>query len=180
MDGGVPVSGVDSFAWASGDVAASATSITESSGLGALLWAADFCFSPPCPTFTEVNSMVVFGIMTGGWDAFDGPGVCCCCSRAACGSGALLSAPVPAVSGVPGATPWAASDVSEPVLTWPPLAGRTRRISGLIVRFSPIGAAGASGASAGAAPSGTGVPQILQKRALATSSLLHLEQRFIS
>jgi hypothetical protein len=125
--------------------------------------------------------MVVFG-MTGG---LRGLSVLCFCSVAAFGSGPSLPALSPGLSGAPGligVAPCETSDASESPGVRPSLDGRTRLISGLIVRFNPVGSTGAAGFSrdVGTDDIGTGVPQILQKRAPATSSLLHLEQRFIS
>lgn len=135
--------------------------------------------------------MVVFGI-TGGLSGCDSRGVFCFSSVAAFGSGVSLPALSPDLFGVPGVTGVAtcdASDASKSVVVLPSLDGRTRLISGLIVRFSPVGAPGtagvsgvtgvppgAAGVSEDAGAAGTGVPQILQKRAPVTSSLLHLEQ----
>ena len=141
--------------------------------------------------------MVVFGI-TGGLSGCDSRGVFCFSSVAAFGSDVSLPALSPALFGVPGVTGVAtcdASDASKSVVVLPSLDGRTRLISGLIVRFSPVGAPettgvsgdagatdstgvppGAAGISEDAGAAGTGVPQILQKRAPVTSSLLHLEQ----
>ena len=122
--------------------------------------------------------MVVFGI-TGGLNGCDRRGVFCFSLVAAFGSEVSLPALSPALFGVPGITVEAtcdASDASKSVVVLPSLDGRTRLISGLIVRFSPVGAPGAAGVSGDADAAGTGVPQILQKRAPVTSSLLHLEQ----
>lgn len=125
--------------------------------------------------------MVVFG-MTGELIQFDSLDIFCFCSVAAFGSGALLPALFIGLSGVPGLTGVAscdASDARKSVLVLPSLDGRTRLISGLIVCFSPVGATGVA-RDTDAAGTGIGMPQILQKRAPAASSLLHLEQRFIS
>jgi hypothetical protein len=122
--------------------------------------------------------MVVFGI-TGGLYGCDSRGAFCFNSVAAFGSDVSLPALSPTLSGVPDVTGMAtcdASDASKSVVVLPPLDGRIRLISGLIVRFSPVGSTGATGVSGAAGAAGTGVPQILQKRALVMSSLLHVEQ----
>jgi len=177
------LAGVDEDESGSADVTASAISFVGAAVLGALSGEPAFCFSAACPAFTEVNSMVVLGMMTGGISGLVVFGFCCA-GVAAGVSG--VSLPVPAallalsfqllgligvdVCGASGT--WGTSGAREAVMVWPSLNGRTRLISGWMVRFSPpVGVAGAVG---------TGVPQILQKRASATSSLLHFEQRFIS
>ena len=181
--GGNVLAGVDEDESGSADVTASAISFVGAAVLGALSGEPAFCFSAACPAFTEVNSMVVLGMMTGGISGLVVFGFCCA-GVAAGVSG--VSLPVPAallalsfqllgligvdVCGASGT--WGTSGAREAVMVWPSLNGRTRLISGWMVRFSPpVGVAGAVG---------TGVPQILQKRASATSSLLHFEQRFIS
>jgi len=184
--GGNVLAGVDEDESGSADVTASAISFVGAAVLGALSGEPAFCFSAACPAFTEVNSMVVLGMMTGGISGLVVFGFCCAGVTAAVSgvslpvSAALLSlsfqllgligVDVCGASGDSGAL--GASGAREAVMVWPSLNGRTRLISGWMVRFSPpVGVAGAVG---------TGVPQILQKRASATSSLLHFEQRFIS
>ena len=180
---GAVLAGADGVKLGSSDVTASVISFVGAAVLGALSGEPAFCFSAACPAFIEVYSMVVLGMMTGG---IGGLGVFCfCCAGVAAGASGvslLVSAALLALSfhllgsiGVDVCGPsglWGASGAREAVMGWPSLNGRTRLISGWIVRFRPpFGGAGAAG---------TGVPQILQKRASATSSFLHFEQRFIS
>ena len=177
------LAGADGVESGSADVTASAISFVGAAVLGAPSGEPAFCFSAACPAFTEVNSMVVLGMMTGGISGLVVFGFCCAGVTAAVSGVSLpVSAALLALSfqllgligvDVCGASgTWGTSGAGEALMVWPSLNGRTRLISGWMVRFRPpVGVVGAFGA---------GVPQILQKRASATSSLLHFEQRFIS
>jgi hypothetical protein len=178
--GGNVLAGTDGVESGSADVTASVISFVGAAVLGALSGEPAFCFSAACHAFTEVNSMVVLGMMTGGISGLVVFGFCCAGVAAGVSGVSLpVSAALLALSfqllgligvDVCGASgTWGTSGAGEAVMVWPSLNGRTRLISGWMVRFRPpVGVVGA------------GVPQILQKRPSATSSLLHFEQRFIS